>query len=419
MNPPFHPFDPYSADTQQDPYPHYTALRETADVVRCRLDGRDVYVLSHDRHIRAALADWRTYSSVGGLSLHPRDRLQAGVLIATDPRRPGQQPGPPADHTELVRPVAPHMNQQAIVRVSRRVHEWVEPFVGELVRAGSFDAVADLARPVPTRVVSDLVGLPEADRDRYADWAETATALQGPAADAPADAFTRIGQMQEYVARLGVDRALAPGGIGAAVFAAAEAGGLISPAEATSIVWGGLIVAGLHTTVAALTWAVWLAATHPEQWRGYRDRYRRGDDSRGAWTDELLRYEAIFPHGYRSTTATARVGEFLIPAGSRVLLLYGSANRDPSRWPDADRFRPDRPDAARHLAFGDGVHHCLGQHLVRLEVRAVLDAFAAHHVSAFQVGAGAFAPNAAVRGWSRLPVTVVTEQPSPGTAAAS
>lgn len=409
MIPPVHSFDPYSPDVQRDPYPHYSALRDTAAVIQTTLDGRPVYVLGRDSDVRAALADWRTFSSRGGLSLHPRDRFQAGVLVATDPHRAGEPTDGQADHTALARTVAPYMSRQAIAALGPRVRAWVNTVVGDLVAAGTFEAVADLARPVPTRVVSDLVGLPEDGREQYADWAQVATALQGPQAAFPADAFAQIGQMQEYVTRLGAQRRFAPDGVGAAVFAAAERHGGISHEEATSIVWGGLIVAGLHTTIAALTWALWVAARHPDQWRLYRDRYRDGDATRGAWTDELLRYEAIFPHGYRTTTVAVTVDGHLIPADARVLLLYGSANRDPRRWREPDRFQPTRPDIAGHLGFGEGVHHCLGQHLVRLEVQAVLDAFAACGVTAFEVGQGEFAPNAAVRGWSRLPVTVVVD----------
>lgn len=407
MIPPDHPFDPYSPDVQRDPYPHYAALRDTAAVVRCTLDDRPVYVISHDRHIRATLADWRSFSSQGGLSLHPRDRFQSGVLVATDPRRPGQPTGTHPDHTELARTVAPHMSRQAIAAAAPRIRAWIDQLVGKLVDAGHFDAVADLARPVPTQVVADLVGLPRAGRERYAGWARTATALQGPRDDFPADAFAQIQQMQEYVTRLGVDAQFAPGGVGAAVFAAARLRE-ISAQEATSIVWGGLIVAGLHTTVAALAWTLWIAARHGDQWRLYRDRHRRDDATRGIWTDELLRYEAVFPHGYRTTTRPVTVGGYSIPADARVLLLYGSANRDPDRWPDADQFQLNRAAVTAHLGFGDGVHHCLGQHLARLEIQAVLDAFAARDVTRFEVGAGEFAPNAAVRGWAGLPVTVVT-----------
>lgn len=409
MIPPVHCFDPYSPDVQRDPYPHYTDLRGTAAVVRTTLDGRPVYVLSRDRDVRAALADWRTFSSRGGLSLHPRDRFQAGVLVATDPRRPGEPSAGHADHTDLARTVAPSMTAQAVAAIAPRVRAWVDDLVGDLVAAGGFDAVADLARPVPTRVVSDLVGLPEEGRERYAGWARAATALQGPQTAYPADAFAQIQQMQEYVTRLGTDRRFAPDGVGAAVFAAAERQGGISPEEATSIVWGGLIVAGLHTTIAALAWTLWVAARHSDQWWYYRQRYHDGDGGRLAWADELLRYEAIFPHGYRTTTTAVTVDDYLIPADARVLLLYGSANRDPRRWSEADRFLLTRADAAAHVGFGAGVHHCLGQHLVRLEVQAVLDAFARHGVTGFEVGQAEFEPNAAVRGWSRLPVTVVTE----------
>ncbi|WP_345541401.1 cytochrome P450 [Phytohabitans rumicis] len=411
MKPPDHPFDPYSAHVQRDPYPHYADLRDTAPVVRCVLDGREVYVLSRDRDVRAALADWETFSSRGGLSLHPRPRHEAGVIIASDPRRPGDPPGVP-DHGDLIRAVAGHFSPRAIARLSGPVRAWAHSLVGDLVSAGSFDTVAALARVVPTRVVGDLVGLPEADRYQYADWAAAAMSLQGPDSVIAPHVADRLGAMREHVTQLGTNGGLALAGVGAAVFSAADNDGPLTRQDAISIVWGALIVAGLHTTVAALTWALLAAATYPYQWDRYRNWHRSGDPARLAWTDELLRYESIFPLGYRTTTTVAKVDGYVIPARSRVLILYGAANRDPARWPAADQFVVGRHGVGQHLGLGDGTHRCIGQHLARLETTAVLDAFAAHGVCGFSPveQQAVWEPNAAVRGWSRFPMTVTLRE---------
>jgi cytochrome P450 len=404
-------FDPYDTAVMRDPYRHYARLRETGPVVRTVIDSRPVWILSHDRHIRDALTDWRTHSSRGGLSLHPRDRLEAGVLIATDPRRPDDPPTQP-DHTDLLRVVAPYLAPRAMDRLGPSVHSWVYRLVGELVARGRYDVVGDLARVVATRVVGDLVGLPASDRHLAADWAAAATSRQGPQGALSQQTALRLRAMRAYVGRLGHEDELTVSGVGAAVFAAANGPGPVSREDAASIVWGGLIIAGLHTSIAAMTWAVLAAAQHPRRWDLYRALFHAQDPARLTWADEVLRHETIFPHTFRTAVLDTDVDGFAIPAEARVLLLNGSANRDPERWPEPDEFVLNRPDADQHLGLGWGPHRCLGQHLARLEVHAVLDAFAAHGVARFSTTGAqqGWAPNAAVRGWSSLTVAVETHK---------
>jgi cytochrome P450 len=400
-------FDPYDATVLRDPYPSYARLRDTAPVVRSVIDGRPVWMLSHDHTVRAVLADWRTFSSVGGLSLHPRGRYEAGVLISTDPRRP-QDPATQPDHTDLRRAVTPHLGPRALEQIRRPVQSWVHRIVGDLVAAGRFDAVQDLARVVATRVIADLVGIPASDRHLAADWAAAATARQGPRGAVSTQTVGHLQAMRSYVGRLGADGDLALSGVGAAVFAAADNGGRIGRDDAASIVWGGLIIAGLHTTIAALSWAIVAAARHPQQWDRYRAWYHAGDPARVTWPDEVLRHEVVFPHGYRTAVIDTDIDGYLIPASARVLVLYGSANHDPSRWAQPETFVLNRAEADQHLGIGWGPHRCLGRHLAHLEIGAVLDALAAHNVVRVRVidDLTGWAPNAAVRGWARLPVAV-------------
>ena len=389
--PPRDAFDPYEATARFDPYPHYARLRGLAPVVHLTLDGRDVFALSHDRHVRAALRDTGTFSSVGGLSLHPRDRLTAGVIISADP----------PDHTRLRRVVGHHMSPRAITAMAPRIRARIAGLVTAVARQRRFDAVGHLARVVPAIVISDLVGLPVEDRHMYPEWAEAATNSQGPSAAVPPGAYQRLREMAEYIGRVGANGRLAPGRIGASVFAAARRGE-ITDAEAASLVFGAFVVAGLHATTAGLGWLFALASRYPGEWAAYA-----ANDGRPArLADEIARHQALFPHGYRVATRDATVDGYAIPAGARVLLLYGSANRDPARWADADAFLVGRADAANHLGFGDGPHRCLGEHLFRLEVDAVGDALAAAGVTAITVGQARFGDNSTVRGFAALPVAL-------------
>ncbi|MBO0870424.1 MAG: cytochrome P450, partial [Micromonosporaceae bacterium] len=317
--PPALQFDPYQPDLQRDPYPLYHRLRGLAPVVHTTIDGLDVYAVAHDRNVRRVLADWRAFTSHGGLSLHPRDdRMQAGVLIAADPEE--DVPGL-SNHTDLLRVVAPYVSSRAIDQIRNDVTPYIATVVDEVVETGAFDAVT-LGRRIPTEVVSNLVGLPRDGRDRYADWAIAATSMQGPAGAVTPELVEHLQAMQGYVGGLGQEGRLDPRGIGAKAFAAAaDPDSRVSLADATSIVWGGFIVAGMHTTIMAIAYLFWYLASYPDQWRRYRDWHAAGDPGRSRWIDELLRREVIFPHGYRTAVRDVELDGYTIPAGARVLVL--------------------------------------------------------------------------------------------------
>jgi hypothetical protein len=393
--PPRDDWNPYTVGALRDPYPHYHRLRGTAPVVQLRLDGRDVYAVTHDAHVRELLRHPRI-SNAGGISLHPRDRVSAGVIISSDG----------TDHDRLRKVLAGRMSRETIGRLEPQIRRQVHRVVSRLVRQRSFDAVSELARPVPTRTVIDLVGLPEEDRDQYPQWAMAAASAQGPADLIPPDRYAHLQTLRERVTRLGTDRRFTPGGLGAHIFAAHDRGE-IDLGEATSLVYGALVVAGLHTTIAGLTWLLRLVAAYPDQWRRVTNASNGGASGR-AWVDEVLRYEVMFPHDYRTTTGEVTVGGYTIPTGARVLLLLGAANRDPARWPEPDRFDPARARTGSQLGFGAGAHRCIGEHLFRAEATAVVDALASCAVTRIDAGAGEFDRNAAVRGWVSQPVTVHT-----------
>lgn len=393
--PPRDQWNPYTPEALRDPYPHYRRLRELAPVVRLRLDGRDVYAVTHDAHVRELLRHDQI-SNAGGISLHPRDRVSAGVIISSDG----------LDHDRLRRVLAGRMSRDAINRIEPQIRRHVYGVVARLVKRGGFDAVTELARPISTRIVIDLVGLPEADREQYPQWASAASSAQGPADLIPPDRYAHLQALRERVTRLGTDRRFTAGGLGGHIFAAYDRGD-IDLGEATSLVYGALVVAGLHTTIAGLTWLLRLVAAYPDQWRRATSR-SNGVASCRAWIDEVLRYEVMFPHDYRTATEELAVGGYTIPAGGRVLLLLGAANRDPARWPEPDRFDPTRARTGSQLGFGAGAHRCIGEHLFRAEATAVMDALVVCAVIGIEAGTGEFDINAAVRGWASQPVTVHT-----------
>jgi cytochrome P450 len=219
----------------------------------------------------------------------------------------------------------------------------------------------DLARPYSLTVVADLLGLPADGREGYPELAERAFNVFGPVGDRADDGMVAAGELFQRALDVLEGGTLSPGLRGEDLVRRGLPMGLIS------YTWPGV-----DTTVNALATAVVLFAQHPEQW----DAVRADRSLIPAAFNEVLRLHAPVHYFTRCVTEDVELCGASLPAGTRVLVMYGSANRDERRFPDPDRFDVRRPDAGVHLAFGRGVHLCVGIHLARLEGHALLGALA-------------------------------------------
>jgi 4-methoxybenzoate monooxygenase (O-demethylating) len=164
--------------------------------------------------------------------------------------------------------------------------------------------------------------------------------------------------------------ALSPDGLGATIWAAVDTGEIT--AEEAPLLVRSLLSAGLDTTVVGIGNALYAFATNPEQWRTLRENRAL---TRPAF-DEVLRWESPIQTFFRTTSRPVDVGGVAIPQDAKILLFLASANRDPRKWDDPERFDVTRR-AAGHVAFGAGIHLCVGQMLARLEVEMIVAALAA------------------------------------------
>jgi cytochrome P450 len=219
------------------------------------------------------------------------------------------------------------------------------------------------------RVIAAILGVPDGDEDVFGRWTGRIMAGLSPLADAAlrAAADQAAGALSDYLADLAERRRRAPGDRLLDGLIAAEAGGArLSPAELQDMVMS-LLIGGHDTVRAALSSITWLVLAHP----GTLD-WLRGDAGRAAATvEEALRFEPPLLGVPRVAVAPLAVGGVEIAAGESVLLEITSANRDPRRFTDPDRFDPTR-DASGHLAFGRGSHFCVGAALARAEARELL-----------------------------------------------
>jgi cytochrome P450 len=381
--------DIFTDEVLLDPHQHYRALRELGPVVW--LKAHQMYAVSRYADARAALADAGTFCSGQGVGLN--DVINSFGAGATTLMTDGHL------HRHLREVIGQGLTPRAVRPLRATVEHLATDCVARLVERGSFDAVADLARALPLTVVPDLIGWPADGREHLLEWAGATFDLLGPLNQRAEQAGPKVQAMQEFAAHTAAEGNLIPGSVGAAVIAAARRGEL-EPARVPALIVDYL-VPSLDTTISAIGSAVWLLATHPEQWATLKaDRSLIPNAF-----NETVRLESPIRAFSRVATADTSIGGYDIDAGARVMILYASANRDERFFDRPDEFDITRPNAAGHLGFGYGTHGCAGQGLARLEAQAVLQALVTQ-VETIEPGQPVRGMNNLICAWASLPMTV-------------
>jgi len=375
--------DLYSDDNIVAPYQAYRELRDTGPVVYLRK--HKLYALSRYSDVRDALRDHATYSSAQGVSANDAAARQAvGTLLASDP---------PA-HDKLRQVMMIPLSPSSMTRLRGVVSTTAEAVVDGLVKQGAFDVVADAARALPLAIVSHLVGLPEQGRDNMLRWAAATFDVLGPDNQRAADAQPHVREMRAYAASVAKRGLVKAGGWADRLIDLADEG--VIDHERLPSLFRDFMAPSLDTTILATASLFWLLGTHRDQWE-----LLVNDPSllRGA-INEAVRIESPIRGFTRVTTRVVNVGGADIPAGARVLMLYGSANRDERKWEEPERFDILRRNGDQ-LGFGFGVHSCAGMHLARLEMECLLTAFLSR-VRRFSVSQPRWALNNTLHGLESL-----------------
>lgn len=378
--------DLFSDDVLLDPYPTYRELRETAGVVY--LPSNDVYALTRYDVIRAALADWETFSSTS-IGFNPMvNEALTGTSLASDP----------PVHTKLRATLTENLSPRALRGLKAQVDAKADALVADLVARGSFDAIDALARVFPLEVVADLIGFTGEVRDNMLRWGQAAMQVIGPLNQRTAESFPIAGELYGWCSTVtAVD--LAPGSVGRAIFDA-QARGDIPPDTAGHIIHQYL-GAGVDTTIAAIGNIVALVGANPDQ----LELVRKDPALVPATFNEVLRFWAPVHAWGRRVMNDVEIDGGMIPAGAQVAILFGAGNRDPRHYEDADRFSVER-NPVDHLSFGYGPHGCAGQGLARLEAHAIIDALS-RRVGRLVVGDGSRVPSNITQSLHALPVLEV------------
>ncbi len=368
-----HPITIGSPEFQADPYAHYAWLRENAPVYRGRmtyLGEQDLWLVSRYDDCRELLTDDRFQRSPGGqgpgiLAQFPEAVRETMRLLTTSSMIYADGPA----HRRLRGLVSKPFTPRAIARIGDRVGELAHGLLDRLEPAGQIDLREEYALPIPSTVINEMVGVPLADRGRFEQGVQ---ALIAGMASLGQDAWLRdMNELTELVRTLIEHKRSEPGeDILTGLIHAEEEDDRLDDDELVAMVFL-LVAAGYETTYHLITNAVVTLLDHPDQLA----RLRAAPDDDGLWhnaVEEILRYSSPVG-GTKPVTAVTDVSWHgaVIPAGASVVPLLDAANRDSAAFEDPDHFDIER-HPNNHLAFGHGVHFCLGANLARLETRVAL-----------------------------------------------
>ena len=384
---PVYDLDLYSDDVLRDPYPHYRALRDLGPVVF--LPRNALYAVGRFDDVRAALRNPSLFSSAQGVAANDHvNEMSRGTTLASD--------APLHDRLRAI--IAAPLMPRALEEIGPQIRAEARRLVDDLVARGQFDAVTDLAQHLPLTIVSKLVGLEDYGRGSMLRWASATFNVLGTMNARGCTAMTDVQEMRGYLGGAAIRDHLRPGSWGDRIFQAAERGE-VEP-ERCPVLMRDYLGPSLDTTIFATANLIMLFGQYPEQW----DLVRSDPKLIQSAINEALRLESPIRGFTRHLTADATIGDAVIPAGSRALLLYASANRDERKWEAPESF-DIRRRASDHLGFGNGTHMCAGLHLARLEMTALLEVLI-EKVARFDIGEPVLALNNVLRGLSSLPVRV-------------
>ena len=380
------PVELFTPDFKRDPFPSYRILRDHHPVHRDPRTG--AWLLSRFEDVYAALADHATFSSEDTRRADSRlgPRRSARVLVGQD------QPG----HTRIRRLVNRPFGRGATERLQPELDALVTELLDE-VTAQPVDIVPALAIPLPVMVIARVLGVAPEDYRRFKAWSDSVIAT-----DAPAEATSAaVREMHAHFREVAAQRLEEPRDDLISVLVHEEADGDPLTEEELLDICQVVLVSGNQTTTALIGNVLNILLDRPDLWARLREDRSLVD----ATIEEGLRFDSPLQLLWRRAVRDVEVRGVTIPEGSTVAVIYGSANRDEREFPDPDSFRLDR-DLGSHLAFGHGIHYCLGAPLARAELRAVLNGLLDRYANLDRAGDAERldTPGFTLRGFGRLSI---------------
>ncbi len=348
-------YNPLSPALRADPYPLYEELRRKDPVHRMRL--QDAWLLTDYADVDMVLRDTRRFGNAG------RDfgYIPQVSMLDLDP----------PEHTKIRRLVAHGFTPRSVAALEPRIRETVAVLLGNIGEKDRFDLIADLAFPLPVIVIAEMLGVPPEDREQFNEWSNIVSLIVDPLLDQPQVRKVQqaVDEVFAYFEAVAEERRRDPQDDLVSALVTAEVDGERLERDDLLVNLLLILVAGNETTRNLIGNGTLALLRNPDELQRLRD----DPVLLSGAIDELLRFDSPVQLDSRIAREPVELRGRRIEPGQRVLCLLGAANRDPQTFPDADRLDVSR-SAASHLAFGRGIHYCIGSPLARLEARVAFEA---------------------------------------------
>ena len=350
-------FDPFDAAYFADPFPYYAEMRREHPVYFREIENPRLvphyWMVSRADDVSAAFSDWRTFSSAKGPIIDTDASLLPPTLYTMDPPR----------HDELRSILSRALTPRRIESLEPHVRQFSRELIDSWKGRDTIDLATEFAHQIPTITMCALLDLPVEDRPKFIQWN-----MDSHSDDFTSEAALRAyEEMEQYWVELVEERRQTAGTDLISQILHADVEGSALSNEEISGFCSTLHHAAQNTTMMMLVNSAIALARHPDERQKLLDQPDRWAHA----TEELFRYESPVQGLARVTTKDVEIAGTTIPAGDQVLMLYGSANHDETKFDEPDRLDLDR-EVKFHYAFGHGIHYCLGHAVARLEVRTAV-----------------------------------------------
>ena len=402
-------FNLFDAQTQQCPFPFYEAMRSTQPVFQ--VSGMPIYLVTRYEDVVACARNTKVFSnrfsSFGPGADGPVNTRLAEIAKTGYPPVSTMLTADPPEHTRYRSTVNKAFTPSRVAALRPTMVAVTEALIDEFIDDGVVEVVKQFAVGLPVQVIADALGVPRDRKGDFKRWSDDSIATIGatPDDDRRIEAALGIVEFQHYFAAELEIRRTHPTGdllsdlVNATIDNDAGEAQLLTTAELLSILQQ-ILVAGNETTTKLITESLRLLAEHPAEWARLRAEPGRAADV----VEEALRLSTPTQGMFRAVTEDVEVAGTLIPKGSMAVLMYCSANRDESLFTDPDAFSPSRANLKRNIAFGSGIHFCLGAALARAEAIVAVECLA-NRVESIELAAGnalEYEPSFILRGLKSL-----------------
>jgi len=383
--------DPFSPEFRADPYPFYAQLRALGPIVW--LEKYEIWCVPHYAGVKAVLSDWENYSNAGGGGLTNYFKVkpwrQPSIILDVDP----------PEHSRTRKVLMGVLSATALKAMRPGFETVAHQLIEAALEASEVEAVNDLVAPFPLTVFPDAVGMPKLERAIMLKYGSMVFGAFGPLTDWYNELMRDAADVSAWIDARCERAALAPGGIGQGIYAAADTGEL-TDGEAKLLV-RSLLSAGVDTTIDSIGLALRCLADHPDQFE-----LLKADPTLGrAVFEEATRYDSSSQSLFRTTMREVEFAGQTISRHEKVFLLLGSAGRDPDKWEDPDRFDITRRMNGQ-IGYGFGIHGCVAQMMARLEGEVFFRTLGEKVESIAYTGEAEMRVVPGLRGLAKLPIAL-------------